>query len=486
MAAPKALDALALVGVRLLISAIVWGSGFRAISDDDYARIVIAQRFAEGPAFDPSGTSWLPLPFWLQGFAMMLFGTEVHVARLLALAQGCASTLLVWLGAMWAGLNRTQALLAAAAASLLPYSAWLGVATVPEALTAGLLTMGACSLVSDCMPRRFFGAVALLAATLSRYEAWPVALAFGLVCVWDAYRRRQPALLALALIGVSGAALWMLHGLLHHGSATFFVKRVAAYQQALGQTNGDWLAAIIRHPLMAVRHAPILACFAGIGCLGAWRLKATTTLRALIRPLLLMGVLLAFLVLSDVRSAGATHHAERALLPLWYSWALILGATWPSVTAALATRLPRIQSILAGVALALAFALLVLLRPVVSQRAPFVDRHAELDLGERARELADTNDGRLLIDAEDYGFFAVLAGFAAPKRAVVLDDNDPRHPRAQDPFLDPEALGARLHQDRVRVLIAPTAKLAAARRFGRLVAIAGEHALIAIEPKHDQ
>jgi hypothetical protein len=34
------------------------------VSDDDYARVVIAQRLSL--ALDPSGTSWLPFPFWLR------------------------------------------------------------------------------------------------------------------------------------------------------------------------------------------------------------------------------------------------------------------------------------------------------------------------------------------------------------------------------------------------------------------------------------
>ena len=64
---------------KAVVSSLVWASGFRALSDDDYARIVIAQRFAESPSLDPTGTSWLPLPFWLNGGAMLLFGASVEV-----------------------------------------------------------------------------------------------------------------------------------------------------------------------------------------------------------------------------------------------------------------------------------------------------------------------------------------------------------------------------------------------------------------------
>ena len=35
----------------------------------------IAQQFAHAPRVDPSGTSWLPLPFWLSGASMMVLGS---------------------------------------------------------------------------------------------------------------------------------------------------------------------------------------------------------------------------------------------------------------------------------------------------------------------------------------------------------------------------------------------------------------------------
>ena len=42
--------------------------GFSHVSDDDYARVVIAERFAHAPHLDPSATSWLAATaFWMRG-----------------------------------------------------------------------------------------------------------------------------------------------------------------------------------------------------------------------------------------------------------------------------------------------------------------------------------------------------------------------------------------------------------------------------------
>jgi len=66
---------------RALVSALCLLGGFRAISDDDYSRVVLAARFADTPSLDPSGTSWLPLPFWFYGALMALLGDSLGVAR---------------------------------------------------------------------------------------------------------------------------------------------------------------------------------------------------------------------------------------------------------------------------------------------------------------------------------------------------------------------------------------------------------------------
>src|SRR5690349_3293583 len=104
--ARRAVDALGVGAAKLAVSAAILSLGFTAVSDDDYARLVIAQRFAEAPSLDPSGTSWLPLPFWVYGFAFRLFGTEPSVARGVALLLGALSVVGVWWAARLLGASR--------------------------------------------------------------------------------------------------------------------------------------------------------------------------------------------------------------------------------------------------------------------------------------------------------------------------------------------------------------------------------------------
>jgi hypothetical protein len=268
-------DALLITAAKLLASAGVLALGFRALSDDDYARVVIAQRFAAAPALDPSGTSWLPFPFWIYGAIMRVFGRDPSVARATALGLGVAAALLVWIAARWLGAERRGALFGALLAAIFPYSAWLGAATVPEAPTAAFVVLGAAS-ASVTGPRRLLGALALCAACLSRYEAWPL----------------------LALVG---PVAWIVHGVAHHGNALFFLARVAAYRRALGSAESPLLTNLFSYPLALLRCEPELVSVTAIALVGARRsgLRLSTRYRRLFAQL---GALLGFLVLGNADS----------------------------------------------------------------------------------------------------------------------------------------------------------------------------------------
>src|SRR4051794_3443153 len=55
---------LGLAVLRLALNLALGRAGLHALSDDDYARVAIAEAFAGAPRLDPSHTSWLPFPFW--------------------------------------------------------------------------------------------------------------------------------------------------------------------------------------------------------------------------------------------------------------------------------------------------------------------------------------------------------------------------------------------------------------------------------------
>src|SRR5262249_5181355 len=154
--------------VALKAAAMLWAlrCGFAQVSDDDYARTVIAQAFVHAPKLDPSGTSWLPFPFWLYGAVMMLVGRSLTVARAIAFVLGAAAPAIPYAGLRSMQIARIPAAAGAALAALTPWSVWLGLAPVPEGWAGACAAAALFCLAGE---RAFFAAVLALVASLSRY-----------------------------------------------------------------------------------------------------------------------------------------------------------------------------------------------------------------------------------------------------------------------------------------------------------------------------
>ncbi|MCC6215126.1 MAG: hypothetical protein IT376_09670 [Polyangiaceae bacterium] len=479
------------VAARLAASGVVLASGFRSLSDDDWARIAIAQRFAEAPAMDPSGTSWLPLPFWLLGGAMRALGATVEVAQGVALGSGVAATLLVLAAGRALGLPWGRAALAAAVASLFPYSARLGVAAVPEALTAGCMVAGAAAATRLEARVRLAGGAALLVATLSRYEAWPVAAGFAAFAALDAARHRSPALWLAGAAAAAGPIAWLAHGVAAHGDALFFVARVAEYRRAVGGGGAGSVARLLGYPIALARCEPELAVAAActVAAWGAvllgqrWErltpppgVAAGTGGGSPSRHRFggLLALVLAFLVVGELRDGAPTHHAERVLLPLWFAVALLVGGALPRAAASLRPggRAALASALVLGLPVAAG-----VLRPWFARTDDFVDRTEELALGRTARALAAPEE-RLAIVTRDFAYFAVTAGFGAPSRVDILDDRDPRRAAGSPIWASAGALEAALGARPAAWLVVPAESEAARAPLGAVARAGARHTLL--------
>ncbi len=422
---PNARELALLFAARGLACMAAWHAGFRALSDDDYARIAIAQRFADAPHFDPTGTSWLPAPFWAYGAIFRCFGTGLSVARTAAIAAALVATVLVYVAARLLGASRFGALLGAVfSTTLVPYSVALGIAALPEVPCAALLVFALATLSQREPGIRAFGGFALLFACLSRYEAWPIALVFAFYCGWDALRARRIALLGCAVLAVAGPALWLIVGRFEHGDALFFVARVAAYRRALGGPPASPLQRLIEYPRLLLWDGAVLWPVLVVSRFLPSKQRASESIgygRALVGA---AGVLL-FLMLGSVRDGVPTHHAARVLLPIWFLASIVAGERLDRFATTRAAR-GRL-TVIAGMVTVLPFYPWFCIPD-----EGLAQRSAELDAGDRARRFTG---GALAIDTPDYGFFAVQAGFGSPGDTIVLEDHDPRHP-SDNPFRD--------------------------------------------------
>jgi len=416
-------DIAVLITLKLIIGAYALLVGFSHVSDDDYARTVIAQQFAVTPRFDPSATSWLPLPFWLVGAAMATTARSLATARAVAVGLGAASTALPYVAMRVAQMQRWPALLATAVAMALPWNAWLGVATVPEGWIGALLAGAIVSMAND--GARPWSAAALLAASLSRYEAWPACAVCALICATAALRSREGCHRSAkwealwAAVALSGPVLWMAWNAHAHGSAVHFLARVSTFRRATGAANlplGDKLLGYPRALVAETPEAAILGLVGGIGLFFSARLRARWSWSAASAA-----AIMAFLIEGDVHDGAPTHHPERALSALWW---ILIGLGIDAIAGAIAAR-RKAQPPLVALGIAAATLGWCASLPLRWRACP-----GNTDAERRDVQIARGRDMRArgVLSAEitpcAYEHFALLAAWAEPERARL---NPPLH-----------------------------------------------------------
>lgn len=456
---------------KVVVSLALLWSGFRSISDDDFARVVIAQQFVTYPSFDPSGTSWLPFPFLIYGSSMAVFGATLVAAQVIAILLGVCAAVGVWLVARSLHLSPRAALVAGMIAACMPHAVYYGAAMVPDYWTAVLALAASATLGSKHGRTRAAGALAACLATLCRYETWPIACVVSGYATFDAIRQRHERrwLVASAIIASVGATGWMLYGLAHHHDAFFFVKRVAAYRQALGGESMTLGVRLVQQPLALFTGEPELTFLALLLPFIVLLVHGREGLRgrAWVRPSLAIGSLVSFLVIGDLFDGAPTHHEDRTLLLAWLAMALLVGelldrllrnAFGPSRSNdQLAAWLSPKRLVVSVGVLGAVIAMTLIVRPRITKSESFVDRSGEIGIGQVAAALVPPGQ-RLAVYTEDYGFFAVQAAFARPFDSAPLLRRDPRH-REHDPLSSPEELTQRLDALRARYLVLPTARL---------------------------
>ena len=326
-----AVDALGIAVLYAGACAFARAAGFDHVSDDDFSRVTIAQAFAHAPRLDPSGTSWLPFPFWVLGTLMAVFGRSLAVAHATSIVLASAAATAPYLTLRSCGIARGRALLAAAFALATPWCVWLGAAPVPESFTASLTAAGVIGLAavrahddertdddaSERPPRPRMAvlfSLAIVAACLSRYEPWPIAAVLAVALAMRAARaprERRRLVLGLAVLCSLGPLLWMAWNAHAHDGPLHFFRRVSSFKRAIGDGATDTVEALALYPRLLFTTRPELA-IPTLFLLPA--LKNPHVRRRWGVPLLCVAAQLAFLSYGNARDGAPAHHPERALL----------------------------------------------------------------------------------------------------------------------------------------------------------------------------
>ena len=196
----RALGALAaLLGVAAAGVYASWGLSLSHY--DAKAHLVVARRILDSltPSWEQIGAVWLPLPHVLNALPVQVDalyrtgGSAIAMSvAAFALAAACLAALVMRLTG-----SRAGAVLAAALFALNPSTLYLQSTPMTEPLLFGLTALLVLQLTDWALKAALAVPAAtgwtIVAACLTRYEAWPVAGAAMLLAAWAKWRRGAPA-----------------------------------------------------------------------------------------------------------------------------------------------------------------------------------------------------------------------------------------------------------------------------------------------------
>ncbi|HEX7973056.1 MAG TPA: glycosyltransferase family 39 protein, partial [Anaerolineales bacterium] len=399
----------ALLALKLGMLALLYRAGFTAFTADDFGRILAAAGWAQAPyGFRPG--PWLPFHMLLNGTLLRLAWELLWAPRLLEMAIGLVSLVLMYRLASELFQDRTVGMLSAALLALNPVHTWLSAAPLTElptftCLLAGLLFFGRYLRRRQSWPL-LLAAAGFALGTGFRFEAWVFSALFS---AWLAvelaaagFKRPAgqagwPVQLAAALLPWIFPALWMLASYRATGSPLYSLHAIQGYKAAWNGAAVGFLpylqAAFRMDPFLALGGPP--AFLAAAIHFRRNRSLAAYALMALVPFLVFTGIqggqsdpagnilryLASFLfLLYPFLAWGLVVLARRLAAPAVYRVALaallLLAAAWVQTRAAFGfTNDPS------GAGLAVGMRLRALrLRALRSQNAPQATRPALVEL----------------------------------------------------------------------------------------------------------
>ena len=246
---------IAAAGVMALAIAYFYRTGTTLYFGDAEAHLDIARRIVDSrtPGWSQIGTTWLPLPHLLM-IALVrndwMWRTGLGGAITSGACMAIAAAFL-FAAVRRIFLNTTAAGVAAAMFLLNPNTLYLGSIPMTEpaffASLFGLLYFTARFRETQGWGALLGAALAALAGTLTRYEAWFL-LPFVAFYLWiSGGKKRWPAAIVFCIISGAGPLLWLAHNRWYYGDPLYFYRGPYSATAIQGKASypgrGDWRVA---------------------------------------------------------------------------------------------------------------------------------------------------------------------------------------------------------------------------------------------------
>lgn len=234
--------AILLLIARLGLQALLYRSGFEALTADEFGRTVLAACWARRPHAVWHGV-WLPFHLYMVGVALRLKWELLWVPRAITMALGIASIAVMYQLSRKLFEDRQIGLISAILLAVNPVHTWLSstpLTEIPHATLVLAFLLGfTLYLKSKKTVTLYFSAVSLAIANGFRFEAWAVSALFSLYVVgegalriWREGRYTRPVFpsMVAALIPWMFPITWITASYVETGDPFFSLASIRSYK----------------------------------------------------------------------------------------------------------------------------------------------------------------------------------------------------------------------------------------------------------------
>nr|MBC8446001.1 glycosyltransferase family 39 protein [Chloroflexota bacterium] len=227
---------------RLGLQVLLYRSGFKALTADEFGRTVLAARWAQSPYMAWYG-AWLPFHMYIFGTALLLEWNLLCVPRVITVLLGVISIVLMYQLTSSLFESRETGLVSAVLLAVNPIHTWLSstpLTGMPQTTLVLASTLGFTLYLKSKRQRYVYISAFMLAlANGFRYESWMVSIVFSLYLIgegilhfWrkDSDIRQLLTLMVAASIPWVFPLGWIIGNYMETGNPLYFLASVKSYK----------------------------------------------------------------------------------------------------------------------------------------------------------------------------------------------------------------------------------------------------------------
>ena len=258
----------ALLLLKLLFQLVLFQSGYRWLSADDYCRTVKSFEWLQKPEI-ASGV-WLSPHFWLNGLFMMVFKNIVFAASFVNIIFS-SLTLIFFYKTVELCFDKKSAVISALIFIFFPFQVWLSMSGLPESIFMFFIITGLFYLLkwekSENMEMKYLllSAVSVCFSNMFRYEGWLFSLVLVFLVIYRIFRNKKPLrknfqFIAVSLISFISIIWWLVLNYLDYNDIFFFAKETSKIYESYNTSK--ILQKFVQYPTFIFYIAPITSFFA--------------------------------------------------------------------------------------------------------------------------------------------------------------------------------------------------------------------------------